>query len=270
MAVAYVRSANVTEFVDSVTVAVAFGANVAAGNLICGAVSWPSITATLTGVTDTLGNTYTLLDNPTEDTGNVSRAAHFYAKNIAGGANTVTATFSASLTVKKLIIHEVSGCDTTAPSDKHQANVDLNVGTGADAVTSGAAVTTTTNGQYIFGWTMSDNGNGGPEAAGTNYTIRENVSNRHSSEDRVQTTAGSAQVTFTDGANFGSHTSGILTFKAATVRSTKNARARPVGLRAGLSRQIVIPGAMFSPVPLVGQRYYLVGDRVVPWRKKAA
>src|SRR5882672_7144474 len=55
MAAAYVKWADVIDFASSTTVAVAFGSNVGAGNLICGMVTWPSVTATLISVTDKPG-----------------------------------------------------------------------------------------------------------------------------------------------------------------------------------------------------------------------
>lgn len=58
---------------------VAFDANVTAGNLIAVFTAWGVSGRTVT-ITDSLGNTYTQVDN---DSG--SNTWSFYAKNIAGG-----------------------------------------------------------------------------------------------------------------------------------------------------------------------------------------
>lgn len=216
MAAAFVKSASNTDF-SNADPAAAFGSNVVAGNLIVVCVAWGTIAAnsiTLTSITDTLGHTYTLLDNPTDESANNNRAATAYAVNISGGANTVTAHLSGAPFVSNMLVHEASGLATASPLDQHKINAQTGVGTATDAVTS-TAVVTTANGEYIFGAQVCTNSNGGAHSAGTGYAIRENSSGAFSSEDQIQAVAGSIAATFTDGTNFGAHLTAIVTFKAA-------------------------------------------------------
>ncbi len=75
-----------------------------AGNLIVLAAVWDNPSATVLSVTDTVGNVYT------SATGTVLDAAQiFYAKNIKGGANTVTVKLSAAASAFDVYIHEYSG-----------------------------------------------------------------------------------------------------------------------------------------------------------------
>ncbi len=92
-ATAFVQSASISEFSSGTTDAVTFTRNAKAGNLIAVYVAWTNTTDSLSSVTDSLGNTYTLVQNPTT-LGTQGRAAGAYSKNILGGPCTVTATFS--------------------------------------------------------------------------------------------------------------------------------------------------------------------------------
>src|SRR3990167_8693513 len=90
---AHVQSKSFDASGNATTIAVTFDSNVTAGNLIAvGVGHWSGNTVT---VADSLGNTYTQIRQVTDDA-NARRLTMFYAMNIAGGANTVTATFSAS------------------------------------------------------------------------------------------------------------------------------------------------------------------------------
>src|SRR5207247_10345785 len=64
-ATAFVQSASISEFSSGITDAVTFTRNVKAGNLIAVYVAWTNTTDTLSSVTDSLGNTYTLVQHPT-------------------------------------------------------------------------------------------------------------------------------------------------------------------------------------------------------------
>lgn len=70
---------------------------------------------TVTGVTDTAGNTYTQILAEVWGT-TEPRLDLWYAKNIISNAsNVVTATFSGSATYRRIIQMEISGCDTVTP-----------------------------------------------------------------------------------------------------------------------------------------------------------
>lgn len=215
---AFVQSAQTTTGnVALGTVAVAFVSNVTAGNLIAVGITWYNDPITLSSVTDTLGNTYTVVQ--TVNIALAQRYATAYAKNILGGANTVTATFSLATAIfRGIIVHEVSGADTTAPLDKNAGQVQTAPGTGANAVTSGAVVSTT-DGQYLFGFTAEGAGVSTTITQGTGYTLRQRTQSsttteEQASEDQIQATAASIAATFTIGTDTEMGTL-ILTFKAA-------------------------------------------------------
>ena len=68
-----------------------------AGNLNVVVVGWADNTTTVIAVTDTRGNTYALAAPMVTIAGAPPlRQAIYYAKNIAGGTNTVNVTFSAA------------------------------------------------------------------------------------------------------------------------------------------------------------------------------
>jgi hypothetical protein len=84
-----------------------------AGNLIVVAVMWSNTAAV--SVADSRGNAYASpLARTTWGSGWSSQV--FYAKNVAGGANTVTATFATAISSFGLLyIHEYSGIDKSTP-----------------------------------------------------------------------------------------------------------------------------------------------------------
>lgn len=92
----------------------AMSSNVTAGNLLVLGLTAGSAD-TIDSITDSLGNTWTLA---VDNTGTDRRTWLYYAKNITGGACTVTVTFSAGMFPDScLTIREYSGCDTASPLD---------------------------------------------------------------------------------------------------------------------------------------------------------
>lgn len=182
-------------FPAGTTTTIAFTTNVVAGNLICGVVAWYNLTPNLSTITDTLGNTY-VISSTTSD-GVQAQSANFYVKSIvSSGANTITFTFDAALGTQRVNmgVHEVSGCSPTSAVDGQQANVQNNAGTGTDAVTSGAAIVTTQDNDYIFGCTSASAA--GTFSAGTGFTGVD-LTTQLGTEYKILTPAGNAQVTFT-------------------------------------------------------------------------
>lgn len=189
----------------------AFGSNVTAGNAIGGFIQWTSTSITLTSVTDSLGNTYTLIHNPTDHI--VVRSAMFYAVNIAGGADTLTFNFSSAVTSAQ-VFHEIGGV-SVSPFDGSTINTQDAPGTGTDAVTS-TAITTTAAGDYIFG-ASSEWSTGSAINVGTGFTTAGYGGNASGGNMRgeylIQGAAGSVAATFTAPGNAYA-TSGIMAFKA--------------------------------------------------------
>ena len=92
-----------------------------AGDLNIVAVGWGDTTSTISSVTDSGGNTYTRAVGPTTTTG--LQQVIYYAKNIAGGGNTVTVKFSQAASYPDVRILEYSGLDTSSPLDVTAAGV---------------------------------------------------------------------------------------------------------------------------------------------------
>ena len=116
-----------------------------AGNLIVVYAAWNNTGPV--ALSDSRGNTYTSVA-PATAWGNTNswRSQLFYAKNISGGTNTVTATFGTAITsFGKLLIHEYSGLDRNNPLDASASSI----GT-TNAMNSGSATTTNGN-DLIFG-----------------------------------------------------------------------------------------------------------------------
>jgi len=197
---------------------------VTAGNLISFFTFWNTSTVTLNSVADNCAtgggsDTYSLLDNPTAGTG-LGRSAQGYAVIGHTGPCTVTFTFSTATSnmYSECIVHELSGVNTNTPLDnnQHKISAQNGPGTGTDAITSGS-VTTTQNGDYIFGWTVNDGANSATLAAGTGYMARVSIGGGVTalSEEMVQPAAGTIAATFTGSPGFGNYTTGIIAFQPA-------------------------------------------------------
>ena len=89
------------------------------------------------------GNTYTRAVGPTTTTGLTQSI--YYAKNIAGGSNTVTVTFNQAAAYPDVRILEYSGLDTS-----ESAGCDGGGGGIGTRANSGSATTTSAN-ELIFG-----------------------------------------------------------------------------------------------------------------------
>lgn len=184
---------------------VTFGSNVGNGNCLVAAVYWLPNTASLTGITSDRSAAFTLLDNPTAESGNSGRAAQGYAMTTSGGSCTITFAFSAGLSAVGMLAHEYSGVHADIIDNggaAHEASDAPNLGTGADAYTSGN-FTTTTNNCKIFGWLFDVNKND-TMSPGTGFTgrILTQAGGRGETEDKTLATAGVTAATFTSSASF--------------------------------------------------------------------
>jgi hypothetical protein len=136
-------------------------------------------------VTDSRGNSYVLAVGPTRGTG-LSQSI-YYAKNIVGGSNTVTVTFSKAATVPDIRALEYSGLDTANP-------LDVAAGAAGSGTTgnSGAATTRSAN-ELVVGAGMTA---GAFTKAGTGFTLRAITSpDADIAEDQITTATGSYSAT---------------------------------------------------------------------------
>ena len=120
--------------------------------------------ATTCTVADSNGNVWTEIDH--RDQGSFS-LWNFYAKNCAGGANTVTVTQGTSA-VMRIILAEYSGVDIASPIDvfSQQSN-------GSSSAISVGPMTTTFDNPLLLSlnrWTPTQT-----FTPGTNYTTRESL-----------------------------------------------------------------------------------------------
>ena len=146
--ISFVQVNAATPQTASTSVSVTYPSAQTAGDLNIVAVGWNDTTSTVSGVTDSRGNTYTLAIGPTTGTG--LRQSIYYAKNIAAGSNTVTVTFNQAAAFVDVRVLEYSGLDTVNPLDKTAGAA----GSGTSA-SSGAATTTSAN-ELVFGAGMTD------------------------------------------------------------------------------------------------------------------
>ncbi len=164
----------------------AFSTNNTAGNLIVVYALWDNTSAV--ALTDTRGNTYASAAPATRWNNSTWSSQVFYAKNVAGGANTVNAVFAKAITSFGILyIHEYAGLDKVNPLDVSSAAVGS-----SRAMNSGSAVTTNAS-DLIFGAGGSSHT---VNAAGSGFTTRlTNFGNR--TEDRTVTASGSYNATAT-------------------------------------------------------------------------
>jgi hypothetical protein len=187
--IAFVQSNSATPQTAQNPVSVTYTAAQTLGNLNVVVVGWNDSTTTVSTVTDTKGNLYTLIGAPIVQSATASQAI-YYAKNISAasaGANTVTVTFSVAPRFPDIRIAEYSGLDTVNP---------LDVFVGAQGTTTSTSnsgsVTTTSANDLLVGANLVQSTTMG---AGTNYTNRGITGDGDILEDRIVTVTGSYNAT---------------------------------------------------------------------------
>jgi hypothetical protein len=146
-------------------------------------VNWTD-TQNFGSLSDTAGNAYIEVGTELRVPGQF-RLRLYYAKSIAGGPNTVKATFGGTVGATEVYIHEYNGADPVAPLDVQSGTT----GTGANA-NSGAATTTSAN-DLVFGYCVT-----GTATAGPGFTVRSNFRG-NLTEDKIAPTTGPASATAT-------------------------------------------------------------------------
>ncbi|MDE2037654.1 MAG: fibronectin type III domain-containing protein [Patescibacteria group bacterium] len=199
-AVAYVQSASGSAWGASASAT--FPSAVTAGDIIAVAVG-RNYSPTSSTIADDCGaggasDAYTVVDAQ-------DGVATAYAVAGRTGACTVTYAWASSGTSEtNIAAHEISGVDATNPVDAHASYWQSGYGdyTAADSISSGA-VSTSHDGDYLFGATQNVSLQSASVDAGAGYVLRQRVMNSltTATEDRVQPAAGSAAATFTNGAS---------------------------------------------------------------------
>jgi hypothetical protein len=209
----------------------AFPANTLAGDLLLVAFDYKG--TTVSSVTDTQGSVFTPLGNQLATPGGaLSRV--YYAKNIKGGADTVTVKLSAVSSHLGVYLSEYSGINPTNP-------IDAQVGASgsAGAVSSGNATTTAT-GDIIYGYCGADVAC----TAGSGFTARSTL-NSNLVEDMPASSAGSYKAT---GSATGGWTMQMVALKA--ISSATSSSEETSGAAISLSPTSLTFGSI--PVGLSG------------------
>jgi hypothetical protein len=181
-----VRNAGPSSIQNSVTSSVTN-----AGDLLVVAVAWDQQSATISSITDTQGNTYTSAIGPTDWNGTSERAQLFYAKNILGGANTVTVKLSAAANnYFEVNVIEYSGADTGSPLDA------TSVATGTGTSLDSGSHSTSSGNELIFGYGNSGTAN---IIEGAGFIGRTRLGGGSIAEDKYVTAPGSYNATATSG-----------------------------------------------------------------------
>jgi len=174
---------NNNQIASGTSTAVSFKSLTQAGNTIVAYVIW-SNTGNV-ALTDTRGDSFVSAASPVAWGANY-RAQVFYAANITGGTDAVTATFQNAVSSFGVVyIHEYSGINPLNPVDVTVA------ASGASGSLNSGTVTTTLPNDLIFGAGVSDNS---VTAAGSGFTAR-STAYGNITEDCIATSTGSYNAT---------------------------------------------------------------------------
>ena len=186
---------------NGTAVSAVFSGATHAGSTIVAYVIWDNTGSVI--VTDSLGDHFVSVSAPTIWSGGYS-AQVFYATNILGGADTVTATFRNSVSSFGIVYaHEYAGISVANPVD-----VTVAASGSSSSLSSGIATTTSAN-DLIFGAGVSDNA---VTAAGSGFTARD-MAYGNITEDRTASSTGSYSATATH--NGSSWAMQMVAFRAA-------------------------------------------------------
>lgn len=162
MAYGFVAEAEASTSASGTSLGVTLGTNPTAGNLLY-LVAAVSVDTTCT-FSDTLSNTMTPIGDIRE-AAIADRIFHAYSKNITGGADTVTASYGASGTNRRIYVLELSGLDTTAPLVDNAEGTD----TGNNPTDTVTCTNAGTAGVFLILCTLLQ---GGTPTVGTGLTLR--------------------------------------------------------------------------------------------------
>jgi hypothetical protein len=167
------------------SLSLSFPANTVAGDLMLVGFDYDTGGAVPSSITDSQGNVFTQVGNQLTSSGG-NRSVVYYAKNIKGGADTVTVKLTANSAWIEVYISEYSGADPTNPIDAQAGATG-----GAGPVSSGNA-TTTMGGEIIYGFCLAD----WNCSAGSGFTARSTM-NGNLIEDKLVGAAGTYAATGT-------------------------------------------------------------------------
>jgi hypothetical protein len=189
------------------SVSASFTSNNKVGDLIIAVVRMSTTTQTVS-VSDTAGNTYFQVAHAAQTTDG-HQLFIFYAKNVAGSANTVKAAFSSTNNHPWLAIFEYSGLNTQSPFDQ-SANAQ---GSGSVA-DSGPTSTTAASPELVFAASGQPASYTGTASAGPGFTLdlHDTSTSRAATETAITSSTGSFDGIFnlSPGTNW---TAAVATFR---------------------------------------------------------
>jgi hypothetical protein len=150
----YVQGAYATPQTSQLTVPVTYPAAQTSGNLNVVIVGWNDAVNSVSSVTDSKGNPYQRATGPVMF--NSLSQSIYYAKNIAGGSNTVTVNFSGAATYPDIRVLEYSGISTSNPFDVAAGSG------GTGTLSSSGAVTTSSASDLLVAGNVVANQTNGP------------------------------------------------------------------------------------------------------------
>ena len=236
----------------STSVAVTYTAAQSAGDLNVVVVGWNDASTTVSSVTDTRGNTYTLAVGPTVQPGPAGGGglsqSIYYAKNIASATangNAVTVRFSAAAAYPDVRILEYSGLNSL---DVTAAAV------GNSATSSSGTATTTSANEVLVGANIVFTSTTGP---GGGFTSRIITTDGDIVEDQRVTATGSYQAT-APLSRAGPWVMQMATFSAASSSGDTTPPTAPSNLTATAASASQINLSWTASTDNVGVTGYLV------------
>ncbi|HEY6329416.1 MAG TPA: hypothetical protein VI756_08760 [Blastocatellia bacterium] len=172
-----------------------YSSNNTAGDMLVAAVTiYPAATASISGLSDSAGNSWTAVA-PAQTISTLSGRSMqvFIVPSCVVGANTVTLTASAASALW-LTIHEYSGFSGVAYTSAFTS------GTASSTTITSASVTSTVANSLLFAVSFAY---GGPTTQGSGFTLREQCGDSGAqevaTEDAVESATGSYTASFTNG-----------------------------------------------------------------------
>lgn len=187
------------------SLALAYGSNVTAGNLLVVSFSAHGLdgSTTTASIADTRGNIWTLAGPLLYYSPFTQGLCTWYAVAASSGADTVTVTLSASQTQLRMTVQEFSNVNSLDQTSQATGS--------AYPLNSGSKTTTAAN-EIVFGWALA---NGGTTAVGSGFTAAATAQSFQASEYQVGATAGSYAATYPGDGTSGGWACQMATFMAA-------------------------------------------------------
>ena len=232
------------------TSTLAFAGPNTAGNFIAVVIRGGLSNSQVFTITDSNGNTYKQAAQ-IGSSGSAVTNAIYYAENIKGGANTVTASMTVSGPLRFAIL-EYSGVATSNSLDA------ASVATATSTSPNSGNATTTVSGDLLLGSVGTADSTA--FTAGTGYTIRDSVpaapNTKLISEDQIQAVAGtvSASATLSPSSNWGAilaafKPAGGVAGSPSTIAATAGTpQSATVGTAFGIQLQATVKDPFNNPV----------------------